>query len=266
MLQYGEAASCFEQLMTENYWSHTFYTYFCAVCYDMQGEQDKAKEYYDKAVNVTGRKVNGKQLSVEQFVVRKVRQVQWLEEHGATVLGSETGPVDDAELKGKRSYLCGLEMIFLWNGFSCMSQEILQQCLVLAQDTQDYFEAIGANAPAAPSSPVDATRPVDERFHVLLLIKGTILRELGQDEAALECYRQVLFQHPENNALELDNDMDVQMWFKPTELRLFKEETGLIPYALYELSVVAWQLKMPKCALGLLDKAKTFANYNFEMR
>ncbi|RKP18961.1 hypothetical protein ROZALSC1DRAFT_29389 [Rozella allomycis CSF55] len=108
-LEFSEAEKYFALLVRDNKWSKASYTYFLAISKYMQndsGQMDKIKELMGSIANLT-RKIAGKSIPIEKFVARKARTFS---------------------AQCNRLFFPVFEFLVLWNGFSRMSQEKLQQC------------------------------------------------------------------------------------------------------------------------------------------
>lgn len=108
--QWSNAADYFGRLRTANEWSKCLYAYIEAVCLLAHGSDDRqAIELLLEAPSHVRRRWGGKIMSEEQFVVRKVRTY-----------------VDSS---GCRLILPALELAYLWNGFTQLPRDLLQQAL-----------------------------------------------------------------------------------------------------------------------------------------
>jgi hypothetical protein len=172
-LEWAKAKEYVETLAIENSWSKAFYNYAVGVCEcipiqflfcnkicecilifvkDMLGNKEAAKERFQKAPTFVVRKYGGRIISAEQYVIRKSKMYEDLK--------YELTPG-----------LPGLEMIFLWNGFSSMSTEVLEKCLEIVDECLKGFgeETKGNN------------RYFEDQKCLLMMIKCDILQNLGKD-------------------------------------------------------------------------------------
>eukprot|EP01111_Echinosteliopsis_oligospora_P015524 TRINITY_DN6163_c0_g1_i1.p1 TRINITY_DN6163_c0_g1~~TRINITY_DN6163_c0_g1_i1.p1 ORF type:complete len:603 (+),score=113.39 TRINITY_DN6163_c0_g1_i1:97-1905(+) len=215
-LEWNEAKSYFDKLIAENYWSKAFYVYASSVCIYMMGDKEKAVTQFRTVASYVVRKYGGRTISVEQYVVRKVKMME--------------------DLSYDMGCLPGLELIYLWNGYSCLQTPTLQQCLSLVNESLS----------GKFSSPTNTEIPfyVDQKA-MLHLIKSTILANMGEDkfdEAFDEI--QFVFENEEN----------------------IKGDTFIPPFAYYELGSLYYTDGSIKESRDAFNKSKEFSKFNFEFR
>lgn len=163
-LEWEGAAQEFKKVADVNYWSKALFIYLQAACYYELNQLDKAKELFGQVENASLRKFGGKTISVEQFILRKVRKIS-----------------GDPQ---KRLILPGLEIIAIWNGFACMPLESLKKANTMVEKELE----------SAESKYLDEDPEYVSCF--LHFIHGAISKEIPSErEAASESFKWV-FDHP----------------------------------------------------------------------
>ncbi len=164
------AESQFEFLQESDLWSRAFFSYMTAICRAERGHMGAAAAQFDVVQAQLGRKLAGKRISAEQFIVRKVDVWRRSLASGHPVVHSHLA---DASLEkhgsqapgvpsqGAPRYLMlpGLEVMYLFNGFSCMHPAVAEAALLDIDDAllQLAQADIPLVAPAA-GAPVGAVR------------------------------------------------------------------------------------------------------------
>lgn len=159
------AASYFEQLSQEKYWSPAFSKYFCGACYEMLGQRTEAILAFAQVPQLSQDMNQDKTTYIDAFVFKKVEFFQ------------KSG-YQDMDFS-----LPGLEILLVMNAFEHMETEHLEQCLELVQRTLEKVyerEKIEYNIRLRELVPM--TNPPDyyDQRAVLLLTKASILNSLGQ--------------------------------------------------------------------------------------
>ena len=185
LLQFDRARPWWEMLEAENQWSKGFYLYMlCVPLIEAEqqlsegDEKEQAKAKVQAAVAridaACNRKFGGKQLSLEQFVLQ--RSGEWK--------------------KGRRLVLPTVEVIYLFHGFPCMHEALLQRCMGRVEDELEhspYWSAATSTSTAAlsssssaPSTSIASTSDFTFANHcLLLLLYSSLLSHLGRSHTAL---------------------------------------------------------------------------------
>ena len=189
MLCWEQADHWWRLLETENQWSKGFYAYMqCVTAMERvqdaqaaalqqqrpsqvaeqkaEAERGLIDEKIAKVVVYCDRKLGGKQLSLEQFILQRC----------------------DEWKRGRRLMLPTLEIVFLYHGFACMDTELLTRCLQRVEAellTSPYWSAATSSSSAAPSQPVEAAGLSMSNHCLLLLLLSSLLHQLKRSEAAL---------------------------------------------------------------------------------
>lgn len=108
-----ESEKYFGRLCKENEWSKGFYAYMQGLCYYEQGQLEQATKYFLQVPELMKRRFGGKQISVEQYVGRKVKQ--YVTADAITLI------------------LPSLEMTYLWNGFAQMPEVNVRKNLTILE-------------------------------------------------------------------------------------------------------------------------------------
>lgn len=204
----------FDKLIDNGYWSKALFIYLKAACHIELNELDQANELLIQVESASQRKFGGRTISVEQFVLRKVKTYLKDPENGLLILP-------------------GLEIIAIWNGFSCMPQEYL---IKAKQMVEDAF--LKANK--------DVTYELaDQRLSLLHFLKATILREIPSERQAAKDSFKWIFDHPKSVG----------------------EDTYIVPFALYEAGVLAFEENSIDTCRKYLESARDHStDFNFEYR
>lgn len=148
--QFDEAQKFFELLLEENEWSKGFYIYMVGICLLKRGEKEKALELLLTIPKRVARKFGGRMISIEHFVLRKVK--------------SYCSP-------SKCEFVLPiLEILYIWNAFTQMTIDALKE----AQTDMDKW--------------LGATEEKGEYEYVILLMLAAIHVQLGElDKAQAKC-------------------------------------------------------------------------------
>jgi hypothetical protein len=199
-LRSGRHQSCwhlaetqFEFLQESDLWSRAFFSYMAAICRAERGHMASAAAQFDVVQQQLGRKLAGKRISAEQFIVRKTdvwrrslaaghavvhscRADAGLERHGSQA------PSVPSQGAPRYLMLPGLEVMYLFNGFSCMHPAVARAALFDVDDA--LLQLAGAELPLLPPAPGAPTGAVRERYcfavgipppHVTALLDATFV-------------------------------------------------------------------------------------------
>ena len=111
-----------DSLQKETFWSKAFFSYCKGACKDMLGED--GFNFYLESIQFVTRKFSGRSIAIEQFVTKRVQYYQSL---SPITINNKTFSVNDQ----RKLLLPGLEICFLFMGFSFMGVKELEQSLVL---------------------------------------------------------------------------------------------------------------------------------------
>ncbi|KAG0229310.1 hypothetical protein BGW42_001650 [Actinomortierella wolfii] len=213
-MNWEKARFYFDRLAQENYWSKAFFLYFKAACLESSGEREEALKTYQLIPGLVNRKFGGRTIQVELYVLRKIKMF---------------------EANGFQTNLPALEILLIWNAFSCMTKANLELCLSQVEKQIGLFRT---------TSNLDS-------LAVLKTIRGSILYQLGRHKEGEECLKWVV---------ELN----------PTKIL---EEKWVLPFACWEAGNGYWiqDKDVPadgrwKRAKAMWDKAMSFSGYEFEFR
>lgn len=171
----GHCRSCWhlalqqlEGLQDGSLWSKAFFSYMTAVCLAEDAEEAAAAPRFASVAEQMGRKLGGKSISAEQFVMRKVQAYSAARTAGAPVYKSQLPRPGVQACDGSPRYLLlpGLEVVYLFNGFSCMDPRVARDA-VLAVD--DALLQLSALEPPVPAPSATASSPAARPRHFLSL-------------------------------------------------------------------------------------------------
>jgi tetratricopeptide (TPR) repeat protein len=211
------------ELYEASYWSKAFYAYFYAACLDMQSyvcENEKKDEWKNKAIEMYNkvdtlllRKIGGRVIGVEQYCLKKVKIFK-MNDYTRTMM-----PV--------------FELIGLWNGYRFMSEEKL---LIVKDLVSKMITEIEGYKDWTDVEIVNRT----STLHMTL---GSVLRELGDYEAAQKEYQWVL-------------DREYYLG----------EEKLVAPFTHFELGVLYFLQNDLERTRKCFHKAKSYSDFHFEFR
>eukprot|EP00899_Mesostigma_viride_P025209 jgi/Mesvir1/5873/Mv00652-RA.1 len=159
LLQWKAAKRHWEALSKESGWSKAFFAYVTGICCAMEGDAKGATTLFAKVPELLRkRKMLGRELAEEQFVVKQVR------DFGLDHLDGVNGPF---------GALCGIEYLYTWNSFPQMPRAQVLQVLSLVDDHRKKNWAGRAESWV-----------VRELDLFCQLVRGVCLRCLGQMEEA----------------------------------------------------------------------------------
>jgi len=202
-------------LLDESRWSPCIYSYLKAAFYCMLQSELTPEEVADQkdlmaTVPTLKQRIAGKSLPMEKYACRKAER--W---HN----------------QGGRLLVPGLELIYLWNGFSIIGRHynLVESVYVAVQDAEQTWKSESFST---------------ENSSLLLLLRGVCLRYMGAPLGAEDCLRQVIA-----NASKLQVD------------------GYLAPYATVELALILIKSGQIEEAAVLLETAKTsYKDYSLQSR
>jgi len=213
------------KLLEQSKWSPCLYSYLKAAYYCMLQAQLTPAELADQeklmaAVPGLKQRIAGKSLPMEKFAIRKADR--WCKQGG-------------------RLTLPGLELVYLWNGFTILGlhYNMVEQFFVLIE--QEMSVVVKRRAGAAAKEPFQL-----EDDCLLLLLKGMCLKYMSSPLAAEECFRQVLASGGQGQ---------------------LKADKYLAPYATVELALLMIDTGDTQQAWQLLEVAKnSYKDYSLQSR
>jgi tetratricopeptide (TPR) repeat protein len=163
-----------ETLSNENYFSKAFYVYQIGMVMHIMGKDEEAKEQLRQVSGLVVRKFGGKTLQVESFVLRKAAYLlDLLERKSFPVVVDALRPVH------------GLEIVYLWNGFSIMDRDALAKAFELVLKSIEELNKVPAASPKDKDGDADQLISKKLDMHATLYaMAGTLCRELGKEKDA----------------------------------------------------------------------------------
>ncbi|KAK6363628.1 Mitochondrial outer membrane protein iml2 [Orbilia blumenaviensis] len=240
---YEKAAQTFLHLINLNSWSDAMYYYIAASCYvelyrqsTTPGSQTsknseewakKAEDLFSKvALHLGKKKFMARTLPLETFTDRKVKKWQRFAKERKCRLVDAVG-VSPLE-----------EMIYMWNGFTRMNDELIAQSI----------KSIEWQPPAEEAeNPKSCITELDEKV-VQSFLKAVLARHLGEFSKAREIF--------EKEVVTVD------------KLKL-KEENWVLPSTQYEIAVIIWKehgVKESKTIHEHLTKSASWESYELDNR
>ena len=226
--QWRSALAQSQTLLAQSRWSPCLYSYLVSAHLIMIQDsglsltQEEEEELPRLMAAIPGLKqrIAGKSLPMEKYAIRKAER--WT-------------------AQGGRLTLPGLELVYLWNGFSIMGLDYTR--------AERYLVTIEAEMEAAQRRRAAGGQ---EQFEVeddclLLLLKGMCLKYMSAPMGAEECFREVI-----NKA--------------GGEGARLKADKYLLPYATVELALILMEAGDNEEAASLLEAAKGYKEYSLQSR
>lgn len=161
-LDWEGAATYFEQLSAEGYWSPAFSKYFVGACREMLGQRTEGILAFAEVPTL----VKEKQARTTYIDAHVLKKVSFFQRSG----------YQDMDLS-----LPGLEILLVWNAFVQMEPDALEKCLELVERTLErIYEREKVEYSIRMKELVPDTTPPDyyDQRAVLLLTKAAILNAL----------------------------------------------------------------------------------------
>lgn len=140
-LEFAKAEKHFGILADTGYWSPATLKYMQAACLEAIGKLDEAAKAYKQVTGLITRRFGGKVIASERYVLKR------------------------ASRKVKGSWLPALELMAIWNGYTCMPLHLIQKCMEVTEKALQ----VGM-------------------LPEWLWIKGLLHKELAEYDAALETF------------------------------------------------------------------------------
>ncbi|OZJ04448.1 hypothetical protein BZG36_02815 [Bifiguratus adelaidae] len=226
-LNWQTAATMFDTLATDGYWSTPFCKYQSAACLAMQGRTSEAILMFAEVKTMLEEKETS-WYNVERYVSRKL---EFFHQKG---------------YKDMDIIAPALELLCIDNAYEFMSGAELETCLkvvdeklnaILLREKSEYEVRLHEIQPQVPTPDYFNQRAV------LLLIKSAILNALHQYQQSIINLNWI-FDH----RAHINNDK----W--------------VVPFALWQAGVTTWCLDKKQKARQLWESAQRFSNYDFEFR
>ena len=225
--QWRSALAQSKTLLSQSRWSPCLYSYLVAAHLIMVQSsggsltQEEEVELPKLMAAIPGLKqrIAGKSLPMEKYAIRKAER--WT-------------------AQGGRLTLPGLELVYLWNGFSIMGLDYTR--------AERFLVTIEAEMEAAERRRSDGQDQFEvEEDCLLLLLKGMCLKYMSAPMGAEECFREVIRMAGSDGA------------------RL-KADKYLLPYATVELALILLEAGDREEAASLLEAAKSYKEYSLQSR
>ncbi|KAI9318047.1 hypothetical protein BX666DRAFT_1934279 [Dichotomocladium elegans] len=222
------AASSFESLCDQKYWSSAFCKYMQGACLEMLGKRPEAILAFAQVPSLVVKKMGDRMGEMDSYALRKVQAFQ-------------TSGYQDMDY-----YVPALEFMCIWNLFHYMDRLQLEQChravnkaleAIQIEEQEQYDLRCQELAPESP--PPDH---FDQRA-TLLLIKSSIQNVAGLSE---------------ENTILLNWIVDHK--------ECFVSDSWVVPFALWEAGVTAWQIDNKNRSRYLWEMALGHSKYDFEYR
>ena len=216
--RWREALAQSSRLLEESRWSPCLYSYLkaahLAMLPDLSAAEAEEQRQLMAAVPGLKQKIGGKSLPMEKFAIRKAER--WCRQGGRLVLP-------------------GVELVYLWNGFSILGQQF--------HHVETYYAMVEQELAAIKERGEDSEFQLEDEC-LLLVLKGVCLKYMSAPLAAEETFRAVL---------------------EKTSGEPLKADKYLLPYASVELALLLLKDSSQE-AWDLLESAKNYKDYSLQSR
>ncbi|KAI7850810.1 hypothetical protein BDC45DRAFT_233656 [Circinella umbellata] len=224
-----QAASSFEHLHSEKYWSSAFCKYMQGSCLEMTGNRSAAILAYAEVPGLVVKKLGGRMSDIDAYALRKVTLYQ-------------SSGYQDLDF-----YTPVMEFMCIWNLFHFMDKNVLDYCLnvvskaletIQIQEQEEYDQRSQELAPE--------TNPPDyfDKRATLLLIKASLQNAKQIETTENTIMLNWIIDHKEN----------------------FATESWVVPYALWEAGVACWHADNRDRSIHVWEMALESSSYDFEYR
>ncbi|KND04437.1 uncharacterized protein SPPG_00166 [Spizellomyces punctatus DAOM BR117] len=215
-----EAANCYEVLFKESRWSKAIYRYMQAVylyAIDEEKNRDTVAAMLKEVPKLT-QKIAGKSIPMEKFVSRKSRKFA---------------------LQNNRLLLPHFEILYLWNGFDVIPQEMLSKFLDRLDIALKGLEAQLEKSNSS-SNNEEEVLPYDTFYDDLCLarfLKGVLTREtaIPNSETLLPVTELAKQPRPSQSTIQTLNYASRQLEFVVHHADKIKLDHWVLPFARLEL-------------------------------
>ncbi|KAI8083690.1 hypothetical protein BDF21DRAFT_437923 [Thamnidium elegans] len=225
---WSQAASSFDYLCDQEYWSPAFCKYAQGACYEMMGERTAAILIFANVPNLVVKKLGGRLSDIDSFVLRKVTMFQ------------------KSGYQNLDFYAPMLEFMCIWNLFPYVGADLLKVALGRVErnlctiQKVEQLEQEQRMKELAPDTPLPDY--FDERAS-LLVIKSSILNVLGL---------------PDETTLDINWVLDHK--------ECILQDTWTVPYALWEAGIACWKLDLKNKSRQIWEMALDHGKHDFEHR
>ncbi|GAA5795676.1 hypothetical protein HPULCUR_001038 [Helicostylum pulchrum] len=225
---WSQAASSFDYLCDQEYWSPAFCKYAQGACYEMMGERTAAILIFANVPNLVVKKLGGRLSDIDSFVLRKVTMFQ------------------KSGYQNLDFYAPMLEFMCIWNLFPYVGADLLKVALgridrnLSTIQKVEQLEQEHRMKELAPDTPLPDY--FDERAS-LLVIKSSILNVLGL---------------PDETTLDINWILDHK--------ECILQDTWTVPYALWEAGIACWTLDLKNKSRQIWEMALDHGKHDFEHR
>ncbi|KAG2194717.1 hypothetical protein INT47_012088 [Mucor saturninus] len=225
---WSHAASTFDYLCEQHYWSAAFCKYAQGACYEMMGARTEAVLIFAQVSDLVVKKLGGRLSDIDSYVLRKVTMFQ------------------KSGYQNLDFYAPILEFMCIWNIFPYVNHDLLkialdriQRGLTTIQKCEQVVQE-ERMLEIAPDTPLPDY--FDERAS-LLVIKSSILNVMGLAE---------------------ETTLDINWILDHKECIL--QDTWVVPYALWEAGIACWTLDLKNKSRQVWEMALDHGKHDFEHR
>ncbi|KAI8641361.1 hypothetical protein BD408DRAFT_483552 [Parasitella parasitica] len=225
-----EAATVFQALYKERYWSQPIFKYLTGSCLDMMGRRTEAILAFaeiPQLVKANNNK-NSNTHGIEQYILRKIKLFQ-------------SSGYQDMDMT-----MCALEYMYLYNAYEFMEIAQLEQNLALTDYALNkILEAEKLEYGIRTTELLPETPPpayYDQRA-ALLLIKASIFNAMGRHHESV-IHLNWIIDHKEK--------IITDKW--------------IVPFAYWEVGMTSWSIGQKARGRNFWEKALSYTNYDFEYK
>lgn len=225
---WSHAATSFDYLCDQEYWSAAFCKYVQGACYEMMGERTAAILIFANVPHLIVKKLGGRLSDIDSFVLRKVTMFQ------------------KSGYQNLDFYSPMLEFMCIWNLFPYVSHTLLKVALARVERSLFTIQKVEQAEQEQRMKELAPDTPLPDYFDErasLLVIKSSILNVLGL---------------PDETTLDINWILDHK--------ECILQETWTVPYALWEAGVACWALDLKSKSKQVWEMALDHGKHDFEHR
>ncbi|KAI9269287.1 hypothetical protein BDA99DRAFT_546339 [Phascolomyces articulosus] len=224
-----QAASSFEHLHNEKYWSPAFCKYMQGSCLEMTGNRSAAILAYAEVPSLVVKKLGGRMSDIDAYALRKVTLFQ-------------SSGYQDLDF-----YTPALEFMCIWNLFHFMDKAGLDYCLKVVNTALESIQIQEQEEYDKRSQELAPETSLPDHFDkraTLLLMKASLQNAKQVEAAENTIMLNWIIDHKEN--------LDAETW--------------VVPFALWEAGVACWHVNNRDRSRHVWEMALEFSTYDFEYR
>lgn len=225
---WSHAASAFDYLCEQQYWSAAFCKFAQGACYEMMGARTEAVLIFAQVSDLVVKKLGGRLSDIDSYVLRKVNMFQ------------------KSGYQNLDFYAPILEFMCIWNIFPYVNHDLLKIALDRIQHGLTTIQKCEQVVQEERMMEIAPDTPLPDYFDErasLLVIKSSILNVMG---------------------LADETTLDINWILDHKEYIL--QDSWTVPYALWEAGIACWTLDLKNKSRQVWEMALEHGKHDFEHR